>query len=462
MPRRALSGVSLRGLHGGALGEALQKAVGEGGGGRFQGHPPVGLLRGSRRPACIHGAGDDVAGPPERPRFVRSDEAEPTAEFDLEHGPESVECGRPFVSEIDLALEQPYGPVVFASGGRLAPRGEGVAQAAPGPHREVALRRPIVEVAEPKRGHRAGGAGLHEPVPAAGAHDQDGEPEVPGGVDESTHSAGLSRPRTVVEGEAAGYPRAMPLVAWPVLVALFLGPPDAEGWRAHVERLSTAPGAEAALRLAGGLGRRGETAAARRWAEEARARGAAPIRVTLVLAETARVAEDWVAAAAGYFDVLTVAPSNPHAAVQLWHCLRLAPPQALLQTLDVTRLRTALEGQGFYVPEVFAYPPDLPRAAASVTAGFEALTRTDYDGARRAFQAAIADAPMSHDAWRGLGMTEAAAGNGAGARAAYLIYLGLDPPESQPTRRIRQIIVDDARRRGLAAERAQRPTGRRP
>jgi tetratricopeptide (TPR) repeat protein len=262
----------------------------------------------------------------------------------------------------------------------------------------------------------------------------------------------------MVEGRAAGYLRGMVLAHWPVLVALFLGPPDAAGWQAHVETLSATPGAEAALRLAGGLGRRGELAAARRWAAEARSRGADALRVRLVLADAAYVAEDWVPAASGYFEVLREAPENPHALVQLWHCIRLAPPTALARELDVGRLRDALETHGMFVPSAFQYPPDLPAARARVEAGFADAGRGDHDAAGRAFREAIAVAPSSHEAWRGLGLAEAAAGRAAHARAAYLIYLSLEPPETLVTRRIRRVVIDAARRRGLEVERSRRRT----
>lgn len=254
----------------------------------------------------------------------------------------------------------------------------------------------------------------------------------------------------------------MPLAAWPVVVALLLGPPDAEGWRSHVATLSAAGDAESALRLASGLGRRGETAEARRFAAIARERGAHPIRVTLALAETALRAEDWAVAASGYYEVLQSAPEHGYAAVQLWHCLRMAPPLALSRELDVARLRGVLDARGFYVPEVFQYPPDLQAAAMRVSEGFAAITRNEYDAARRAFRAAIDAAPSFHDAWRGLGMVEAARGNAAGTRSAYLVFLALEPPESIETRRIRRMLSDDARRRGLAAEKEKASARRSP
>jgi len=240
-----------------------------------------------------------------------------------------------------------------------------------------------------------------------------------------------------------------PDAIWPVYVALLLGPPDAEGWRTHVATLSAAEDAESALRLASGLGRRGETAEARRFAAIARERGVHPERVTLALADIALRAEDWAIAASGYYDVLQAAPANGYAAVQLWHCLRMAPPLALSRELDVAKLRLALDALGFYVPTVFQYPPDLHAAAVRVSEGFAAMARDDSAVAKSAFRAAIDAAPSFHDAWRGLGMVEAARGNAAGARSAYLIFVALEPPEGLETRRIRRVLADDARRRGL-------------
>lgn len=236
-----------------------------------------------------------------------------------------------------------------------------------------------------------------------------------------------------------------------VILALGTGPADTEGWRAHVEALAAADDAESALRLAQGLGRRGDVAAALRWATEAERRGAHPLRVALARGDASRQAQDWLPAINAYFEVVKAAPEHTYAHIQLWHCLRLAPAEALARELDVARLRTMLGRAGHFVPERFSNPPERGEANARVKEGFELLTRGDAPGAIGRFHAAIARDPLNLDAWRGLGTAEARQGRPKAARAAYALYLSLDPPESFESNRVRRIVEDDARRRGLAA-----------
>lgn len=232
------------------------------------------------------------------------------------------------------------------------------------------------------------------------------------------------------------------------LLACLASPPDAAGWAAHVETLAAAEGAEAALRLAAGFGRRGERATALRWAAEAEQRGAQQLRVEIVRGDAAMVAGDWIGAINAYFEVSRRAPLMAYTQVQLWHCLRQAPPESLA-AVDVTRVRTYLKRAGYFVPIQFHADFERTRSNAATERGFEALRRGDAAQSIRAFHEAITLWPTLPEAWRGLGAAEVQAAHPNETRAAYEIFLSLSPTEGQDTRRIRRILTDDARRRGL-------------
>jgi hypothetical protein len=253
----------------------------------------------------------------------------------------------------------------------------------------------------------------------------------------------------MVEGSRARYAAAMPVVALPLMLWLLAPAPDAAGWRAHVEALAARDDAESALRLAQGLGRRGDRAAALRWAAEAEARGVEPLRVAVVRGDIAYFAEDWVGALSGYLEVSRAAPAMAYAQVQLWHSLLRAPAEALAGTVDIARVRTYLTRAGYYVPATFPATPDRPGALAATARGHAALTRADTQAAVSEFHRAVTLDPLCPEAWRGLAVAETRAGRAAAARAASHLFLSLDPPDTLDTRRVRTILVDDARRRGL-------------
>jgi tetratricopeptide (TPR) repeat protein len=241
----------------------------------------------------------------------------------------------------------------------------------------------------------------------------------------------------------------MAVIALPLLLWLLAPAPDAAGWRAHVEALAGAEDAESALRLAQGFGQRGDRAAALRWAAEAELRGAQPLRVAVVRGDIAFAAEDWVAALSNYLEVSQSAPAMAYAQVRLWHSLRRAPADALADTVDVARVRTFLTRAGYHVPLTFPATPDRAGALAATARGHAALTRGETPEAISAFYRAIALDPTCPEAWRGLATAETRAGHAAAARAASHLFLSLDPPDTLDTRRVRTILVDDARRRGL-------------
>lgn len=253
----------------------------------------------------------------------------------------------------------------------------------------------------------------------------------------------------MVEGSRARYAAAMPVVTLPLLLWLLAPAPDAAGWRGHVNALAGEDDAESALRLAQGLGRRGDRSAALRWAAEAELRGAEPLRVAVVRGDIAFAAEDWVAALSSYLEVSQGAPAMAYAQVQLWHSLRRAPPDALAGTVDVARVQTFLTRAGYHVPLTFPTTPDRTEALAATARGHAALTRGETPAAVSEFHRAVALDPVCTEAWRGLAIAETRAGHAAAARAASHLFLSLDPPDTLDTRRVRTILVDDARRRGL-------------
>jgi hypothetical protein len=328
---------------------------------------------------------------------------------------------------------------------------------------EVTRGRVVPNQAEAERRHRAPGVRAHERIPAT--EEQDGQTprdHASGGaraeISERAivghgHVAEVSRAAPVVEGAWGRYAHPMFSPVLPLLVAVLapaLEPaPDAAGWRAHVEALAASDGAEPALRLAQGLGRRGERAAALRWAAEAEHRGADRLRVALVRGDIAFAAQDWLGALSGYLEVSSAAPGMAYAQVRLWHSLRRAPVEALAGTVDVARVRTFLERAGYHLPLRFPVTPDRAGALAGALRGHAALTRGETPTAITEFHAAIALDPVCPEAWRGLAAAETRAGHAAAARASSHLFLSLDPPETLDARRVRTILVDDARRRGL-------------
>ncbi|MSP71043.1 MAG: hypothetical protein EXR76_02425 [Myxococcales bacterium] len=244
-----------------------------------------------------------------------------------------------------------------------------------------------------------------------------------------------------------------PLLA--LIIMLTFGPPDKEGWAAHVSILSSATDAESALRLSFGHAQRAELKEALAWARTAESRGALDVRVSLARALAYRNAERWGEAANAYFEVAVLAPLQTYALVELWHVLRLAPPRALAPPFDQAAVVARLEASGFHVPVVFTYPPEHARAGASVAAAKDSLAKGETAVAVTQLHDALSAHPTDKEAWRHLGLAETRAGRPDRARAAYLILLSLQPHPTRDIRQIRRLLADFERKQGLRIEAAR-------
>jgi tetratricopeptide (TPR) repeat protein len=227
------------------------------------------------------------------------------------------------------------------------------------------------------------------------------------------------------------------------------------GFAAHVRALEAAaaarPGdATPALRLAQGLGARGEASAAQRWLAEARRRGAHPLRAALVEGDLRAAAGDPTGALNAYFEVVQSAPRNGYAHVRLWSVLRRAV--ALPEALDQDRVRRVLGERGYTLPRDPSEPAEPGQARAARERGDAALRAGRFREALRHFEQGLRFDPADAATWRGLAITRSRLRQVDQAIAAYRLFVHLSPRETHDTRRARQIILDDERRFGLARE----------
>lgn len=247
------------------------------------------------------------------------------------------------------------------------------------------------------------------------------------------------------------------LIASLVLLAAPPGGGDwlggAAGFAEHVEGLEAAAAARAddpepALRLAQGLGARGQTDAALKWLRTAASRGADPMRVELVAGDIYLQAEQYEFALRAYFEVANAAPHNGYAHLRMWRVMREA--DILPPNVDQARIKRHLREAGYSVPEQVVRPPDTAMAAQLSDRAYGALQQGRFREATEGFVAALARDDGYAPAHRGLGIAHARQNHQDQALAAYRLYLWLVDDDSRETRQVRRFLTDAARRRGLS------------
>ena len=241
-------------------------------------------------------------------------------------------------------------------------------------------------------------------------------------------------------------------VLWTLLaVPVFAG--GTTGFAAHVAQLEEAaarsPGDPApALRLAQGLGSRGELEVALGWCAEAAARGADALQVRIVRADAYAVAGRREEAVRAYYEVVVAAPRQAYAHLRLWALLRRTAD--LPPALDARRLKTELTARGYLSPSGPEGAP-APGLAQSLSERGEAALRAGrFRAAAEAFEEAITADDGRAGAWRGLGEARSRLRQEDAAIAAYRLFLFLEARETRDTRQARRIVHDAERRRGLA------------
>ncbi len=244
------------------------------------------------------------------------------------------------------------------------------------------------------------------------------------------------------------------------ILSLLLGlwaPPlgGAAGFAAHVRALETAAAARPndpapALRLAQGLGARGEAPAARRWLAEARRRGAHPLQATLVEGDLRAATGDPIGALNAYFEVVENAPRNGYAHLRLWALVRTAGD--LPATLDRERVRRLLDARGYTLPAEQSAPPEPGSARAARDRGDADLRAGRFREALRHLEQALRFDPTDPATWRGLAIARSRLRRDDEAIAAYRLFVELSPHATHDTRRARRIIIDAERRGARAAE----------
>jgi tetratricopeptide (TPR) repeat protein len=229
---------------------------------------------------------------------------------------------------------------------------------------------------------------------------------------------------------------------------------DLAGWRAHIATLEAQAEAnprDAAtpLRLAGGFAARGLPDDALKWAAVAEARGANPLQVRLVRGDACLQAGRLEDAVREYFEVVDAAPDNAYAHVQLWRALSQADPAKLPAALDLARVRAVLVQGGYHLPTKVTRPARTAEAEADARRGFESVRAGRFQEALERFDAALSQDVAFAEAHRGIGIALAALDRPAAALGAYRLYLALTPRETQETRRLKRLVDDAERRRGL-------------
>lgn len=214
----------------------------------------------------------------------------------------------------------------------------------------------------------------------------------------------------------------------------------------HLKALEIRSSAEAALRLAQGLGRERHLRDALMWLRRARARGAHPLRVALVRADVFQDVERPAQAASAYLEVIEQAPDNPHAHLQLWWLMRDARWPG---GVDRARLRAALVKAGYHLGPEPARPRERDTAKARVTKGRAALRRGAFGEAAALFEAAIQHDDDYAEAFHGLGEARLRAGERTRAAAAWRIFLALTERDTRRRRAVQRAVDDVARHRGL-------------
>lgn len=246
----------------------------------------------------------------------------------------------------------------------------------------------------------------------------------------------------------------LPTIA--LLLGLWAPPLGGEaGFAAHVRALEAAAAARPAdaapaLRLAQGLGARGEPTAAQRWLAEARRRGAHPLRAALVEGDVRAATGDPVGALNAYFEVVQDAPRNGYAHLRLWSLMQGTAD--LPTTLDLARVRRLLDARGYTLPADPSDPPEPGQARAARGRGDAALRAGRFREALRHFEQALRFDPADAATWRALAITRSRLRQGDEAIAAYRLFVRLSPHATHDTRRARQIIIDAERRGSRAAE----------
>ncbi len=238
----------------------------------------------------------------------------------------------------------------------------------------------------------------------------------------------------------------------PVLLLVpYLGgkPGHTEHLQALEARARDASGdAQVALRLGQGLGRHGSVGEALRWADEAARRGAHPHRVHIVRGDAYFHGMLYEHAVREYFEVASVAPDNAYAHVQLWRCLR--EPEHLPEALDLARVRKLLVAGGYFAPPAPKRPREHGLARQLTAKGYTELRAGRFRAAAERFEAAIHQDDTSAEAFRGLGAARSRMGQARRALGAYRVYLELAPRENHELRKVRRLLHDADRRRGLA------------
>lgn len=230
----------------------------------------------------------------------------------------------------------------------------------------------------------------------------------------------------------------------------------AEGFSSHIEGLEAAAVArpmdpEPALRLAQGLGGRGQTDKAIEWLRVAAERGADPLRLQLVAGDVYLAGERYEFALNAYFEVANAAPENGYAHLRMWRALREA--DILPPNVDQPRLKRYLRDAGYFIADQPVHPPDTMMARQLTATAYGALQQGRFQEAVDGFVAALARDETHAPAHRGLGIAYARQNQQSKALAAYRLYLWLDPRDDRETREVKRILSDAARRRGLTAPR---------
>ncbi|MEZ4475003.1 MAG: hypothetical protein R3F60_30265 [bacterium] len=239
-----------------------------------------------------------------------------------------------------------------------------------------------------------------------------------------------------------------------LVLALVLGtaqaaPPVGGTAEADLAAAATAGDAEAALQLAQILGRRGALQPALAQANRALAAGVHPLRVNLVRGEACLAAGELVDAVREFFEVVSAAPANGHAHVQLWLALREAqlPP-----AMDGSRMRRVLREAGYTLADAPQRPRQPDEAARLEAEGFARLAAGQFRTAVESFEAAVAADDTRAPPFRGLGIAWGRLGQEARSVAAWRLYLALSDRDDRERRQVERVVWDAERRRGLAGE----------